>query len=166
MISQKNKEAMKNPWVIGLLLSFTIFLIGNVTFIYLAFSQAPNLVSSDFYERGERYEQTLRKAQNEKQLNWTGVLMAPYQINRDKLQTYDVVVQGKESQVISPSTVILHAYRPSDASADFQIEFVRQRPGFYQANIAFPLQGSWDVIVEVKQNEQRFLLTKRLTVSP
>jgi nitrogen fixation protein FixH len=166
MISQKNKAAMKNPWVIGLLLCFSIFLMGNITFIYLAFKEAPDLVSSDFYERGERYEETLRKAMEEKQLNWTGMLMVPGKITVNQIQSYDVVIQGRQAEPVETTSTIFHAYRPSDAEADFQIPLVKQQSGLYQAEIMFPLAGSWDVIIEVKRDDQRLLLTKRLTVLP
>ena len=166
MISQRNKSAMKNPWVIGLILCFTVFLIGNVTFIYLAFKEAPDLVSSDFYERGERYEETLRKAQQEKQLKWTGVLIAPQEIKVNQTQSYDVVIQGSEAQSVEITAITFHAYRPSDANADFETNMMGQQAGLYTTDIAFPLAGSWDVIVEVKQDDKRLLLTKRLTVLP
>jgi nitrogen fixation protein FixH len=166
MISQRNKAAMKNPWVIGLLLFFMVFLMANVTFIYLAFKEAPSLVSIDFYERGERYEETLRKAKREKQLNWTGVLLVPQKIKVSQIESYDVVIQGEQAQPVETTSTIFHAYRPSDADVDFQVMMIKQQAGLYQAEIMFPLAGSWDVIVEVKRDDQRLLLTRRLTVLP
>lgn len=166
MMSQKNKAAMKNPWAIGLLLCFAVIVMVNITFIYLAFQQPPSLVSSDFYQRGERYEETLRKAQQEKQLKWTGTLLMPNNIDVNQYQPYDVIIQGQQGNSTQGSSVTFFAYRPSDQRLDFQLDMRPQKSGLYTANIAFPKVGSWDVIVEVKQHEQRLLITNRLIVLP
>ncbi len=165
-ISQSNKEALKNPWVLAIMLFVLTFVSMNAIFIYLAFKSPPNLVVEDFYERGKRYEDTQKRIEQEKALGWTGLLIAPTTTRVNQLQTYDVLIQGKNSTALDLHSVTIHAYRPSDARADFSKEMVAKAPGMYTAELAFDLPGIWDVIVVSKQGEQEFLVTKRLSIHP
>jgi nitrogen fixation protein FixH len=165
-ISQKNSEALKNPWVLGLLAFLITFLTANAIFIYLAFKAPPNLVVKDFYERGEAYEETQQQIEQEKALGWTGIILAPSETRVNQVQNYEVLLQGKNSVGLALDSVILHAYRPSDARADFSVEMTQKQQGVYYADFSFNLPGIWDVIVEAKVGEQKFLTTKRLTISP
>lgn len=165
-ISQKNPQALKNPWVLGLLAFLMTFLTANGIFIYLAFSSPPNLVVEDFYERGEAYEQTQKRIEQEKALGWTGLILAPTKTRVNQVQGYEVLLQGQNSVGLDLDSVVIHAYRPSDARADFSVEMTKKQAGVYIADISFNLPGIWDLIVEAKLGEQAFLTTKRITISP
>ena len=166
-ISQHNKQALKNPWVLGMLLFLLTFLTANVVFIYLAFKSPPNLVVKDFYERGKVYVETHERIiEQEKSLGWNGNLMLPAQTRVNQTQTFETLIQGKNSTNLILDSVVLHAYRPSDARADFAVEMLSQGPGRYASDITFTLPGIWDVIVVAKQGEQEFVITKRINISP
>jgi len=165
-ISQSNKEALKNPWVLSLILFLLIVLSANAVFIYLAFKSPPNLVVEDFYERGERYEETHKKIEKEKALGWTGVIMTPAAMRVNQLQNYEVLIQGKASASVELESVTLNAYRPSDARVDFSADMMSSKPGIYVTEISFPLPGIWDLIVVAKHGEHEFLVTKRVNVKP
>ncbi|MBL4638561.1 MAG: FixH family protein [Proteobacteria bacterium] len=165
-ISQKNPQALKNPWVLGLLAFLVTFLTANGIFIYLAFKSPPNLVVEDFYERGEAYEQTQKRIEQEKSLGWTGLILAPTKTRVNQSQNYEILLQGKNSVGLDLDSVVIHAYRPSDARADFSVEMTKKQAGVYTADISFNLPGIWDLIVEAKLGDQAFLTTKRITISP
>jgi nitrogen fixation protein FixH len=165
-ISQSNKEALKNPWVLGMLLFLATFLTANAIFIYLAFSSPPSLVVEDFYERGKNYEEAHRLVEKQKALGWTGIIMAPKTTRVNQHQLYEVLLQGKYSTALILDSVILHAYRPSDAKADFSVEMLNSKPGMYGADVSFNLPGIWDVIIVAKQGEHEFMVTKRFSISP
>jgi nitrogen fixation protein FixH len=165
-ISQSNKEALKNPWVLGMLLFLATFLTANAIFIYLAFKSPPNLVVEDFYERGEHYVEAQKLVEKQKALGWTGLIMAPATTRVNQHQLYEVLLQGKHSTALLLDSVILHAYRPSDARADFSVEMLNSKPGMYGADVSFNLPGIWDVIIVATVDEHEFLVTKRFTISP
>jgi nitrogen fixation protein FixH len=165
-ISQSNKEPLKNPWVLGMLLFLATFLTANAIFIYLAFKSPPNLVVEDFYERGEHYIEAQKLVEKQKALGWTGLIMAPAMTRVNQHQLYEVLLQGKHSIALVLDSVILHAYRPSDARADFSVEMLNSKPGMYGADVSFNLPGIWDVIIVATVDEHEFLVTKRLTISP
>jgi nitrogen fixation protein FixH len=165
-ISQKNKEALKNPWVLGMLAFLVVFLSANAIFIYLAFSSPPNLVVEDFYERGKKYEETHKKAEEQKMLGWSGTLLLPSKSRVNQLQMYEVLIQGQNSSSLQLDSVSLNAYRPSDARADFTLDMVKVSPGVYRVDASFDLPGIWDIIIVAKQTDQEFLITKRITIQP
>lgn len=163
MISQHSKQALKNPWVLGLIACFTVFVLVNVLFIYTAFDQAPTLVTTDHYQQDERYQQ---KIQHEQGLEWTGVLLSPAEIRLNQSQDYQVIFQDKQGQPVQLDNVVLSAYRPADTNADFELTMTRQSTGIYQAQLHFSLPGEWDILVQAVRGEKQFSLTRRLTVSP
>lgn len=165
-ISQSNNEALKNPWVLGIILFVMTFITVNGIFIYQAFKNPPSLVVPDFYERGKRYEDTQKRIEKEKALGWTGVLMIPASTRVNQLQSYEVLIQGRNSVNLELDTVTINAYRPSDANADFSAEMVKKAPGLYSTDMQFNLPGIWDIIVVAEQGEQEFLVTKRVTIAP
>ena len=165
-ISQGNSEALKNPWVLGLLLFLAIFLTANGIFIYLAFTSPPNLVVKDFYERGETYEQTQKQINEEKGLGWSGIIMTPAIMHVHRAQIYEVLLHGRKSAGLDLDLVTMHAYRPSNSKDDFSVEMTKEIIGVYRGSFSFKLPGIWDLIAEARLGEQAFLVTKRIIISP
>ena len=165
-ISQENNQAMRNPWVLGMLLFLVVFLTANAVFIFLAFNSPPNLVVEDFYERGKAYEQAREAMDREKALGWSGVIMLPAAARVNQTQTYEALIQGKNSAGLLLDDVTLYAYRPSDARADFSVPMQKTGHGSYMADVSFGLPGIWDIIVEARQGETDFVMTRRIRIEP
>jgi nitrogen fixation protein FixH len=165
-ISQSNKEALKNPWALGILIFIAFFLVSNAVFIYLAFKTAPNLVVTDYYERGEQFKELQDAMEKQTRLGWQATLLTPAQIKLYQKQTFEFIIRDKHSSALDLSSVTLHAYRPSDAEADFSQQMKETSPSHYQAELMFPLRGSWDVIVKAQKGTDEFLLTKRIHIVP
>lgn len=143
-LSQRNKKAINNPWVWGLLIAFVIFFVANIRFIYLAFDEGPNLISDNAYELGKRYSLQQTQAVSP----WQIQFKPPPTSYQNQIQLYQVELNSIEQQTLTAPTVHLYAYRPSDAKADFNIELKPVQDGAYQAQLAFPLPGNWDLIIE------------------
>ncbi len=165
-ISQRNNEALKNPWVLGLLAFLVTFLTANGIFIYMAFKHPPSLVVEDFYERGERYEETQKRIEAEKDLGWAGTFLLPAKARVNQAQNYELLLHDKDAAALQLDSVIIYAYRPSDAKADFFVEMNKSSPGLYRAELSFSLPGTWDLIAEAKQGETEFLVMKRISILP
>lgn len=165
-ISQSNKEALKNPWGLGIILFVFTFLTANAIFIYLAFDSPSSLVDKDFYENGKNYEEIQKQIEQQKALGWTGLFMIPSATRVNESQTYEVLIQGKNAAGIDLDSVVLKAYRPSDARADFSAIMAKTSAGIYAAQMSFTLPGTWDLVVEAKQAEQEFVVTQRVSIKP
>lgn len=165
-ISQENPQALRNPWVLGLLVFLFVFLSANAVFIYLAFSSPPNLVVENFYEKGEAYEETQKRVEKQKALGWSGMLMVPTASRVNQTQTYEALITGKNSAGLLLDSVKFFAYRPSDADADFAVDMQKSGHGSYIADVSFNLPGTWDVIVEAKRGEDEFIISRRIRIDP
>lgn len=164
-ISQANKNALKNPWALGIMAFIAFFLCSNAVFIYLAFQSAPNLVVNNYYERGEQYQQMQEAIERQEALGWQATVLLPTKIHLNTTQTFEFIIQDNNLAALAMDSVVLHAYRPSDASADFQHPMIKHALGHYQADIEFPLIGSWDLIIQARKGEDEFLLTKRIHIT-
>lgn len=165
-ISQSNKEALKNPWVLGIILFVLTFITANAIFIYLAFESPPSLVDKNFYEHGKNYEEIQKQIEQQKTLGWTGLFMIPSNTRVNQAQTFEVLIQGKNAAGIDLDSVVMKAYRPSDAKADFSAAMSNTKPGMYATEMSFNLPGTWDLVVEAKQGDKEFVVTKRISIKP
>jgi len=162
--SQENREAMRNPWILGGIGLISTFLTVNAIFIYLAITTSPGLVMEDYYDKGRAYEENVLKimaAQNA--LNWDTKLALPAQIITQQPDTFRFSAVDSRGLPIMDADVSVVAYRPSDAEADFRVRLDQAAPGQYQALIAFPLPGIWDLNITVKNGEDTFAMSHRIS---
>jgi len=164
-ISQSNKRAFRNPWVLGWLALIAVVLGVNIVFITLAVVTNPGLVSKDYYERGRDHERHYIQRRLERTaLGWTTSLEVPESIQLGATQTYRFVVVDKEGQPVQGASVVLNAFRPSDAKADFSETLLETAPGRYEGAVTFPLKGIWDLLVHVERDAKGFDVPRRISV--
>lgn len=164
-ISQDNKSAMRNPWVLGWLgLLITVVLI-NVFFIVTAFRTMPGLVEEGYYEKGRDHEMNFQKKMDARnRLGWDIRLQSPETIILGKPANYTINVVDKVGMPLRNAVVTLHAYRPSDADADMQTSMESIGDGIFRSTVAFPLKGIWDLKVTVSNDEDQLELEQRINV--
>lgn len=165
IISQDNKQALRNPWVLGWLgLLITVILV-NVIFIITAFKTNPGLVEEGYYEKGRDVEKNFqKKLEARNQLGWDIRLQSPSQVIVGMADNFSVNVSDKAGFPVRNAEVTLHAYRPSDASADIQTAMELVTDGVYQSRLSLPLKGIWDLKVIVTQGENELEIARRITV--
>jgi len=164
-ISQASKRAFRNPWVLGWLALITVVLSVNVVFITLAVTTNPGLVSKDYYERGRDHERHYLDRKNERtKLGWTTSLEVPDSIQLGATQTYRFTVVDREGQPLKGAKVVLNAFRPSDANADFSEVLTETAPGRYEGAVTFPMKGIWDLLVHVERDSKGFDIPRRISV--
>ncbi|PHS25391.1 MAG: hypothetical protein COA83_05565 [Methylophaga sp.] len=165
-ISQSNKEALKNPWVLGIATVLLIAMSGTFFLIYIAFKNPPSLVDKNFYESGKNYEAIRDQLEQQQILGWTGTFILPTNTRVNQTKIYEVLLQDKNSIAIALDSVVMKAYRPSDINADFSAIMLNTTPGIYAAEMSFNLPGTWDLVVEAKQGDNEYLMTKRISIRP
>lgn len=164
-ISQSNRRALRNPWVLGWLAMVLIVLGMNAAMVVLAVVTNPGLVVDDYYERGRDFERNiLSRHVARSALGWQMNLDVPERLARQRPDTFRLVVADALGRPLSDARVQLFAYRPSDAKADFAVTLPEQGFGRYQTEIAFPLKGIWDLIVHVEHDGQTSDLPRRVSV--
>lgn len=164
-ISQDNPKAFRNPWVLGWIALIVVVLAVNIGFISLAFITNPGLVDKDYYEKSQDFEENLvkyRKARDE--LGWTYQTDFPQNPKVDTRALYRVSMIDKAGLPLTAAKVMVKAYRPSDASADFTAELSEVDAGIYEGYISYPLKGIWDITVDITREEDRFDFTRRASI--
>jgi len=164
-LSQKNPKALKNPWVLGWLALVAVVLAVNIGFISLAFITNPGLVDKDYYEKAEDYEENLVKYRNARAaLGWSYQATFPNNPILNKQSLYRLSVVDKAGLPLKSANIKLVAYRPSDASADFEVTFNEIGTGIYEGNITYPLKGIWEITAVIELGDDKFDFTRRASV--
>ncbi len=165
MISQDNKQAMRNPWVLGWLGILAVVITVNIIFIVTAFKTNPGLVDDGYYEKGRYHDANYQKKMEARsRLGWNISLQTPEMINLGAPGNYSVNIVDRDGNSLKDATVTLHAYRPSDATADLKTELEKVAEGVFQSKLALPLKGFWDINIMVAQGEESLEISRRVTV--
>ena len=161
-MSDKN-SAWRSPWVIAWVTMVVIFFTMNMVMIYMAAENDSGLVVDDFYDRGQDYEKNMLK-RLARDPGWVMRIQLPRKIEINEPVTCRFSVKDKTGQPVSPESVTLYAYRPSDKNADFSMPMKEVEPGLYEAEVCFALMGAWDTLVSAKRGEDEFNTPKRIGV--
>ena len=164
--SQHSAEARRNPWFLAWLGLVAVFLLVNLGFIITSITTMPGLVTENYYEQGRQYERNALKlmaARNK--LQWQAKLETPPAPLMLRPATYRFSAVDARGVPIMDADAQLLAYRPSDAAADFTTPLSQIAPGLYQANIALPLPGVWELHVRVQHKDDLFEMSRRVNVA-
>jgi len=164
MFSEQIKEDLKNPWLRIIIAAVGITVAVNILFITYAFISPPNLVVEDYYEQGKNYFHDAKVRDDAASTAWRLQLMLPDQITANEPTTCHLYVMDKSGNPVRSGNAILTAYRPNDASHDFDIELQRTDAGTFTAPVTFPLPGHWDLIARIDSDGQRFDTAQRIFV--
>ncbi|MFZ2540719.1 MAG: FixH family protein [Gallionella sp.] len=164
-ISQDSKQALRNPWVLGWVGFVMVVLAVNVGLIMLSQYSNPGLVDKNYYDHGRDFERNaLKQTAARASLGWEARLETPEHIVvAQPVSLHFTVIDGR-GLPLSDADITITAYRPADAAADFMVPMRHVSSGRYQADISFPLKGTWDLIVKVKRGADGYDLTRRVSV--
>jgi len=164
-ISQDNPKALKNPWVLGWLALLGTVLVVNIGFISLAFITNPGLVDKNYYENSQDYEENIvkyREARNA--LAWSYQADYPQSPVMNNKELYRLTVVDKAGLPLTAASVTVKAYRPSDASADFEATLSEVGAGIYEGYITYPLKGIWEITTDITREEARYDFIRRASI--
>ena len=147
---------MKNPWPIGLVLFFVLFISGVVTFVAWSTHQREDLVAADYYDQEIRYQQRIDATARA-----DAVMLKPaLQYNgAEGLLT----LRFNEPAALSSSTGTVTLYRPSSAALDQAFAFAPDASGV-QTIPTLLASGLWRVKTEWTQHGQSYFAEEALFV--
>ena len=145
IVSQNNKEGLRNPWFLGMVGLIIIVLGVNGLFIWYAMHNRSSLVDREYSTKNRKSDAAaLNDLQAHKALAWKTTIRQPKSILMNSPTAYEITVVDREGVPVS-GTMEVAAYRASDASKDFTTAFREISPGNYQGYINFPLKGYWEL---------------------
>lgn len=166
MISQENKNGLRNPWLLGMIGMIAIVLAVNGTFIWFAMHNRSTLVDREYSTRDRKTGTVVvSDLREQKALAWRATVRQPDSVVVDSPAGYEISVADSEGVPVE-GTMEVEAYRASDESKDFSTPFREVSPGNYHGYISFPLKGSWELRIRVKRGKDIFeVVTNKLLVS-
>lgn len=157
-----------SPWRSPVVLTWgallLAFFIANGIFIYLALTNNPGLVVEDYYERGQDYEKNMLK-RLAADPGWQMRIEPPAELIERQPLAIRFYLSDSQGQLLVPDRVELFAYRPVDADDDFDLPMAELSSGVYQAQINFPLPGSWDLLAVVTKDGAEYSEALRVHVA-
>ena len=141
---------------------FIIVALVNSLFMYKAFTTHTGEVTDNAYQRGLSYNKTLAVASAEENHGWTPVVT----VNKSQTGIYDVELKitDRSGSIIRFDSIEGHIVRPVNARDDKKADFLRRADGSYNANLALPHAGLWEVRALLIVNDQQFHVVKRIVV--
>jgi len=120
---------------------FAVIFLVNITYIYIAKKTWSGLVTEDSYQKGLKYNDTLKAVKEQKELGW--------KVNSSFIHKVagsgevEVFLKDEKSRIIKDATIYISFKRPSNEQSDFkrELNFI---DGSYKTKAEFPLKGQWD----------------------
>jgi len=156
MFSQKNKDAWRNPWFLGMVGVVVTAVLVNSVFIWYALHGRSTLVDYEYNSKDRKSDtETLGNIQAQKALAWKFTIKLPKTVVLDTPASYEIDVDDRLGAPVSGEMKVV-AYRASDANKDFPIPFREISSGKYQGYISFPLKGYWELHMRVTRGKDVF----------
>jgi len=154
----------KNPFVLAWLGILTIVLAVNFFMVSMAVVTNPGLVVDDFYEKGKNMDAILAERKRMEKLGWQLQIDLPV-LTEGKTEKVTLTVLDKDNQPMQVDSAILYYYRPSDRNLDGEQPLTATgETGVYQTDFVLNTKGKWDVIMEIKQGDNRFNVGRAIMV--
>ena len=156
MFSQKNKDAWRNPWFLGMVGVVVTAVLVNSVFIWYALHGRSTLVDYEYSTKDRKSDtETMANIQAQKELAWRFTIKLPKTVVIGTPAAYQIDVADRDGVPVSGEIEVV-AYRASDAARDFSIPFTQVSSGKYQGYISFPLKGYWELHIRVTRGKNVF----------
>lgn len=181
MISQKNKQGWRNPWVFLLIALVCAGVLVNAKMIWNMLHHPMRLLDDHYTVKDHnRYDAKWLQEQAERStLGWKATLTSPQKLQNDAQATPDMarfIIASNPAEMqldfkdqkglpISGATVIVEAQAPGDQANDFKTQFNPGTEGHYQGSLKFPKAGNWDLLIRAELDGRQFDMEQRVFVA-
>jgi nitrogen fixation protein FixH len=148
------------PWMFVAFLA--VVLVANGTLVAIALSTWTGLSTTNAYQKGLAYNQTLEAARAQAALGWQAELVfTQLEEQRGRL---DLFLKNAAGVPIERAEVRASLVRPTQQGHDFDLLLESRGGGKYTHTIEVPIAGIWDTRVNVEKEQQVFYLQRRILV--
>ena len=155
------------PFILGGMLTMSIVAQGVLVFVATR-PDAPRPIA-DYYERGLAWEADAALLAASRRLGWSVQLEVPAgdEYALAELRPVDITVQGRDGLPVTELSGRLVAVRPSDPRLGGESALVElpHEPGHYRTLARLSVAGLWELSLDARRGETRFLYTERVMVA-
>ena len=146
-------------WIPSLFIAgFLILFAVTGSFVKLALTTFPGLVSTNAYERGLAYDDVIAAEQAQAVQGWQMDITMPELSGAG--QTASVFLLDRNGQPLSGGTVIMMGERMTRYAQQVRVQLVDMGGGRYEAPISLPIAGRWFVSVLAEVDGDRHFATE------
>jgi len=181
MISQKNKQGWRNPWVLGLLLIVFAGVLINARMLWNVMHHPTRLLDDNYSVKAHnQYDAKWVQQQAERStLGWQAKLHSAQRLPNDSMALEDAArfilianpaqlkfeLNDRDGKPIQGGQVVINAQWPGDPQFDTSITLNESASGLYEGSMNFPRSGNWDVLIKATQNERLFEMEQKVFVA-
>lgn len=181
MLSQKNKQGWRNPWVIGFLVIIFSGVLINTRMIWNMVHHPMRLLDGNYSVKNHgKHDAVWVQQQAERStLGWKAKLQSPQQLKNDGLATdaaarfilvgnvaqIGIDLRDRDGQPVQGGKIKISAQWPGDPTFDFDAPLYEAAAGNYSGELKFSRSGNWDLLITVTQNEREFEMEQKVFVA-
>lgn len=175
-------------WAPALIVAFFVFVVAtNVVFLGVAErgisglfarllpeprgstvvdSRFPGTVSHDYQEKEALYNEYLRQVERQRARGWQVRKGWLYEPVVGQPSTFVVTVRDRAGAAIAGANVRGEFLRSSNSRDDFGFQMDEVAPGEYRTQLTMPLQGHWELVLQVRRGEDLHEVRASTSVQP
>lgn len=181
MISQKNKQGWRNPWLIGLLVIVLSGVLINGRMLWNVLHHPTRVLDDNYTVKAHnQYDAKWLQQQAERStLGWQARIHSPDQLENDIQAAPSAVrfillaspavlkfeLNDKTGQPIQGGKVEINAQWPGDPTFDFKETLHEVAPGNYEGSMKFARAGNWDLLIRAEQSGRQFDTEQKVFVA-
>lgn len=181
MISQKNKQAWRNPWVLGLLLIVFAGVLSNAKMLWNVLSHPVRVLDDNYSVKAHnQYDAKWLQQQAERStLGWQAKLHSPHLLANDPEAMPSAIrfvllaspaeiqfdLKDKGGQLIQGGKVVINTQWPGNPEFDFSSTLNETTAGHYVGNLNFSRPGNWDMLIKAEHDGREFEMEQKVFVS-
>ena len=181
MISQKNKQGWRNPWLLGLLVVVLSGVLINGKMLWNVLHHPTRVLDEHYNVKAHnQYDAKWLQQQAERStLGWQARMHSPDQLENDSQAIPSALrfilmaspaelrleLNDKNGQPIQGGKVEINAQWPGDPTFDFKGALFEAAPGHYRGNMNFPRAGNWDLLIRAEQDGRQFDMEQKVFVA-
>jgi nitrogen fixation protein FixH len=139
---------------------FGIVIAVNVVFVTLALGTFTGVTTVNPYQEGLAYNQVLAARHAQRDLGWKAAI--DYGGADDGNERVTVALNDAAGRPVTGLALSGSLKRPTQAGMDQDLTWEEAVPGRYQAALALPARGNWDLVVSAVSGIDRFEMRTRL----
>jgi nitrogen fixation protein FixH len=140
---------------------FSVMLLANGVFVYLAVSTFGGIDTPDAYRKGLAYNETLAEAEAQAKRGWSARI-AP--IGNAQLR---ITITDRAGLPVTGLTLSGRLLRPATNRFDLELtEFIDRGNGIYETSLTSAQSGAWIAEIEARGSGMPLRMRERLWLAP
>lgn len=141
-------------WGWKIAITYTLFAVMTLAFVFFAATKKVNLVEEDYYEKEIKYQEQIERIKNARELSDAFIIM--YNTNNALLSLH---YAGKESLKGE-----VHLFRPSDSELDLLLPLNLDNKGNQVVDARTLLKGFWVVKVTWEASGKSYFKSQQIDI--